>query len=372
MGEYKLVISDKEIELSPGITRIGRASDSDIVLEDKRVSSAHAQIELVENKLLLKDLNSQNGTYVNGSRICDIVELSDGNIIQIINHKFKVKMPKPTVEHGGTVLDLSRPCPNCAERVFGSYKFCPYCGSSLELLAEDANAAIEPESGDARNESFAYTKKTVRAPRAEPAIKSAISATAATIRKGNIPQPQIKKVSDYKPVAKRITEEVEREAFIAKKPVGFWLRLVAYFLDAIFVNLISLPLIVLQSWVILYFMGENISSLMQGITQGSIAVVTNLPMLCGLAALLYTLISILYFLSGWARKGGTWGKRILGIKIYTEQGETPIGWGRAIIRLIGYFVSSLIFCVGFLMIGITNRKRGLHDMIAGTYVVHER
>ncbi|HKI85113.1 MAG TPA: RDD family protein, partial [Thermoanaerobaculia bacterium] len=39
-------------------------------------------------------------------------------------------------------------------------------------------------------------------------------------------------------------------------------------------------------------------------------------------------------------------------------------------RLVGYFVSGLIFGLGFLMIAFEASKRGLHDMIAGTYVAH--
>ncbi|PYJ40517.1 MAG: RDD family protein, partial [Verrucomicrobia bacterium] len=34
-------------------------------------------------------------------------------------------------------------------------------------------------------------------------------------------------------------------------------------------------------------------------------------------------------------------------------------------------LSGLIFCIGFLMIAFTERKQGLHDMIAGTYVIKD-
>lgn len=372
MNDYKLIIGDKEIELSPGVTKIGRASDSDIVLEDRRVSSQHAQIELIQGKLYIKDLNSRNGTFVNGSRVHKTTELSDGNIIQIITYKFKVKMPEPAVKPDKTILDLSRPCPKCGQRVSREYQFCPYCGSNVKIDEKEPTVVVEEEPAEAKMAPTSYTSETVPTPQAAPPIRGDVSATGPTVLKEDALQLPAEKAAAPALPLRRTTEEVEKKVLAIKNPAGFWLRLVAYFLDVIFINLISIPAVALQSWLILYFMGENVSSLMQGLRQGSIAVTTTLYMLYSLASLLYSVIAILYILSGWARKGETWGKRILGLKIYTKQGKTPIGWGKAILRFIGYFVSSMILCIGFLMIGFTNRKRGLHDMIAGTYVVRDR
>ena len=49
-----------------------------------------------------------------------------------------------------------------------------------------------------------------------------------------------------------------------------------------------------------------------------------------------------------------------------------LGYGAALLRLIGYLASAMILYVGFLMVAFTDRKRGLHDMIAGTVVVRVR
>lgn len=64
----------------------------------------------------------------------------------------------------------------------------------------------------------------------------------------------------------------------------------------------------------------------------------------------------------------TLGKRALGIKVVDENGE-KIGFGRATGRYFAKIPSSLILGVGFLMAGFTQRKQGLHDMMAGTLVV---
>ena len=64
----------------------------------------------------------------------------------------------------------------------------------------------------------------------------------------------------------------------------------------------------------------------------------------------------------------TWGKRLLGIKVVGCQGER-ISFARATGRYFSKILSYMICYIGFIMMPFTNRKRALHDMIAGTYVV---
>jgi uncharacterized RDD family membrane protein YckC len=65
---------------------------------------------------------------------------------------------------------------------------------------------------------------------------------------------------------------------------------------------------------------------------------------------------------------GTVGKRILRLKVTDEAGNR-IGFGRATGRFFGKILSHLILWIGFIMIAFTDRKRGLHDMMAGTLVM---
>ena len=64
---------------------------------------------------------------------------------------------------------------------------------------------------------------------------------------------------------------------------------------------------------------------------------------------------------------GTVGKRVLQLKVTDESGNR-IGFGRATGRFFAKILSSMFFCIGFIMVGLTDRKRGLHDMLAGTLV----
>lgn len=80
------------------------------------------------------------------------------------------------------------------------------------------------------------------------------------------------------------------------------------------------------------------------------------------------LSSLLYYVGFWATRGQTIGKSTLGMMIVDSAGAKP-SWGRAILRYVGYIVSSLLFGLGFLWIAFDRKRQGLHDKLAGTYVV---
>jgi len=62
---------------------IGRYPDNDIVITDLIVSRKHCRITLEESKLVICDLDSKNGTYVNGARLKNTSSIVDGDIITI-------------------------------------------------------------------------------------------------------------------------------------------------------------------------------------------------------------------------------------------------------------------------------------------------
>jgi ABC-type multidrug transport system ATPase subunit len=69
--------------------RIGRAADNDLALEnDPRASRYHAELRRDGGKAEIVDLNSHNGTFVNGRRV-NHVTVSDGDVVAIGNHVFR-------------------------------------------------------------------------------------------------------------------------------------------------------------------------------------------------------------------------------------------------------------------------------------------
>jgi len=122
---------------------------------------------------------------------------------------------------------------------------------------------------------------------------------------------------------------------------GFWIRLLAYIIDAVILGAITFPLVqVLQS---------------MGIAENS----TNV---------LSIAISWMYFAvfesSGWM---GSPGKKALGLIVTDEQGMR-LSVGRATRRYFAKILSGLLLGIGFFMIAFTARKQGLHDKIFHTLV----
>lgn len=62
---------------------IGRDTSCDVVISDRQVSRFHARLTPNEDGVLLEDLGSKNGTYLNGNRLEDPTLLSDGDMLQI-------------------------------------------------------------------------------------------------------------------------------------------------------------------------------------------------------------------------------------------------------------------------------------------------
>jgi EAL domain-containing protein (putative c-di-GMP-specific phosphodiesterase class I) len=70
---------------------IGRRQDLPLSLACKTISTMHAEIMEVGGALMLRDLGSTNGTYVNGSRVKEPVVLSEDDLVQFANLPFRVR-----------------------------------------------------------------------------------------------------------------------------------------------------------------------------------------------------------------------------------------------------------------------------------------
>jgi uncharacterized RDD family membrane protein YckC len=84
------------------------------------------------------------------------------------------------------------------------------------------------------------------------------------------------------------------------------------------------------------------------------------------------IVTIGYFPFFWARSGATPGMKMFGLVVVRDSDGGPISAGQAILRLFGYWVSSLVFYLGYIWVFIDKRRRGWHDLIAGTVVVQRR
>ena len=88
----ELAIGD-EVEkrhlISPLGLRIGRTAPADIVIADSEISRSHCMVALKGDDVLVSDLNSTNGTFVDGERVTGVVVLQVGSVLQVGNRTFK-------------------------------------------------------------------------------------------------------------------------------------------------------------------------------------------------------------------------------------------------------------------------------------------
>ena len=76
-----LVAGQQEFKLKNGPNTIGRARENDIVILDQSLSRQHARIDVQAERISIADLQSRNGTFVNGDKV-DQADLKNGDTIQ--------------------------------------------------------------------------------------------------------------------------------------------------------------------------------------------------------------------------------------------------------------------------------------------------
>ncbi len=152
---------------------------------------------------------------------------------------------------------------------------------------------------------------------------------------------------------------------------GFWLRFVAYLLDAIILNIV-LWVIVLPMLAVL---GFSTFSFSQFSDFGSMDEASQAGMMTMMATAYIGLITsgivlnwLYYSLMESSTKQATLGKMALNIKVTDMQGNR-ITFLNATGRYFGKIISSLIMGIGYIMAGFTEKKQALHDIMAGTLVV---
>ena len=143
---------------------------------------------------------------------------------------------------------------------------------------------------------------------------------------------------------------------------GFWIRVLAAIIDAIIVSVVLAPIKIIFGLGGLAVGGFD----MHGF-HGPLA----LPYLIfggGIFALLKLGANWIYeALMESSSYQATLGKMIFGMKV-TDLYDNRISFARATGRHFAKIISLLTLCIGFIMVGFTERKQGLHDMIAGTLV----
>ncbi|HOP97157.1 MAG TPA: FHA domain-containing protein [Verrucomicrobiota bacterium] len=75
-------LESRSFELKLGVNRIGRSSDNDFQIPHPTISNRHCEVAVSESGVLLRDLGSTNGTFVNGQRVSEVA-LAAGQIVRL-------------------------------------------------------------------------------------------------------------------------------------------------------------------------------------------------------------------------------------------------------------------------------------------------
>ena len=149
--------------------------------------------------------------------------------------------------------------------------------------------------------------------------------------------------------------------------VGFWIRVCAALIDT---ALLSLPLwpfgrrlyrsiqLITPDW-------DPNGAPMMGLTQLHLQF-SSRDWLLELA--LPALVVILF----WLARQATPGKMLFGARVVDASSGLPLRLGQACVRYLGYYLSALFLCLGFIWVGIDPRKQGWHDKFAHSIVVRQR
>ena len=126
---------------------------------------------------------------------------------------------------------------------------------------------------------------------------------------------------------------------------GFWIRTLAYIIDTLIIVILSE--IIVQY--VKYFAGNDDLSSFEAIV----------PLL----------ISFIYMTILWSSVQSTVGQKVCGLRVVDAMTGTKISFLRAAGRWFALLLAMSLLFIGVIVVAFTERKRGLHDMLAGTYVV---
>ena len=134
--------------------------------------------------------------------------------------------------------------------------------------------------------------------------------------------------------------------------VGFWARLGASLIDSILLAMVCWPVL---TWI--YGWGYwNSGKLIHGPADF-------------LVSWLLPAVAVVIF---WINRQATPGKIAIDARIVDADTGAPPAKAKLLVRYLGYYVSTIPLCLGFLWIAFDRRKQGWHDKMANTVVVRAR
>jgi uncharacterized RDD family membrane protein YckC len=150
----------------------------------------------------------------------------------------------------------------------------------------------------------------------------------------------------------RIGADAAAEVVVAARYVGLVTRALAFAVDAAIINAVAILVTAVVG------LALTVIAVPEAVRDITVAV----------GGVAYLAWSVGYFVGFWVATGQTPGARMLRFRVCTATME-PLRLGRGLVRFAGLVLAALPLFAGFLLILVDDRRRGLHDRLAGTVVV---
>jgi len=350
---YTLTFQGQAIEIEEGVSVIGRSRACCLQIPEASVSRQHLRITTAADALVVEDLGSSNGSFLNGEVIESRTSVRDGDRLELGDAELRVSItareataapPPAAPAFGEATMLLQNQSVDLARQVEQA---------SNELKTSTGTAAAHRDAGSAEATGQVATRAAAEARQLatiaidpaqlleDAASSEPLPGEAETVNAAgwegfaafeSVPTPP--------PSAAAPSAPAPRPAPLPAAGLG--LRALAWVADGVGIALLAAML-----WLGLGFNRDP---------QGWQAA-TLIALACAALAILI----------GWSLVGTTPGKRLLGLYVCTRHGQPGIGWLRAAIRCTGWILSLLTFGIGFLLAAGADH-RALHDRMAGTYV----
>lgn len=223
-------------------------------------------------------------------------------------------------------------CVHCGYVSFDQLTACRRCGKPVPVSSRYAAAV------------------TIPPPQAESIAVPSLSPSAVAVR-----EEILEEELDWSQLA--LPAEVRAASRPSLAYAGFFRRAAATLVDAPFLLVLTVLAMGLAS----------LAAMEGGAVAGDVTREVALFAL-GAAVAMVLVVSLAYQVVCWGQGGQTPGKMLLRVKVVRWDGE-EIGYGRAFVRWMGYYLSFGLLGIGFLWVLVDPRRRGLHDVLAGTAVI---
>ncbi len=151
-------------------------------------------------------------------------------------------------------------------------------------------------------------------------------------------------------------------AYAAQPFAGFWIRVLATLIDGVAMSIVLIPLYLIFAAPLIMQIVRQAGNPNPEISPAVLApLLTLMPIIWVLNWLYEALLTS-------SRWQGTLGKKLLNLRV-TDLAGDPVSFGRATARYFGKILSGMAMNIGFIMVAFTERKQGLHDLLASTQVL---